>query len=96
MKIKVTKRQFKILLDKFHLIGDRGLELTMSGKLAKLITLNEVLNESRMYKVHLFIDALSTHIIIPSPNGAYARELVSKLYPNAQVHGAIEIKSKLC
>ena len=31
MKIKVTKKQFKILLDNFHLIGDRGLQLTMSG-----------------------------------------------------------------
>ena len=44
MKIKITKRQLKILLDNFHLIGDRNLELTMSGKTAKRLKL------SRMYK----------------------------------------------
>ena len=97
MKIKVTKRQFEILLANFHLIGNRGLELQMSGKLAKLLTLDEqILKETRMYKVHLWIGGLSTHIIIPSPNGAYARELVKKLYPKAEVYGTTEIKTKLC
>ena len=37
MKIKVTKRQFQILLDNFHLMSDRGLELQMSGKSAKVL-----------------------------------------------------------
>lgn len=95
MKIKVTQRQFEILLNNFHLIGDKGLELTMSGKLAKLITLNEeVLEENRMYKVAFWIDGLSSFVIIPSPTGGYAMQVVSKLYPKAQVYNAIEIKGK--
>ena len=69
----------------------------MSGKLAKLMTLDEqILKETRMYKVHLWIGALSTHIVIPSPTGAYAMELVSKLYPNAKIYSATEIKGRQC
>ena len=46
MRIKVTKRQFKILLDQFPLIGDRGLELKMSVKAFKNV----------MPKTHIHVD----------------------------------------
>jgi hypothetical protein len=36
MKIKVTKRQFNILINNFHLLK-KGLQLKMSGKTAKEI-----------------------------------------------------------
>lgn len=49
MKIKVTKRQFKILLDNFHLIGGKGLELTMSGKTAKRLKLGETVSKHEVY-----------------------------------------------
>jgi hypothetical protein len=97
MKIRITKRQFKLLLDQFHTIGDRGLKLTMSGKLAKSLSVDEqVLMENRQYKVHFWIGGLSSHVVIPSPTGAYAMNIVSKLYPNAQIYSATEIKGKLC
>ena len=41
MKIKVTKRQLKLLLDNFHLIGDRGLQLRMSGETFKKLNLGK-------------------------------------------------------
>ncbi|WP_345192754.1 hypothetical protein [Algibacter agarivorans] len=41
MKIKVTKKQFELLLRNFDLIGNRGLELQMSGKLAKMLYPNK-------------------------------------------------------
>lgn len=37
MRIKVTKRQFKLLLDNFHIIGERGLEIKMSVKLLNYV-----------------------------------------------------------
>jgi hypothetical protein len=39
MKIKVTKRQFKLLLDNIHIVIDKGLELETTVK-----TLNYVLD----------------------------------------------------
>lgn len=39
MRIKVTKKQFKLLLDNFHIIKDKELELEMTVK-----TLNYVLD----------------------------------------------------
>jgi hypothetical protein len=97
MKIRISKRQFRLLLDQFHLIGDRGLNITMSGKSAKALSENEqVLIENRQYKVHFWIGGLSSYVVIPSPTGAYAMDIVSKLYPKAQVYSATEIKGKLC
>jgi len=39
MKIRVTRQQFQILLDNFHLIADRGLQLKMSGKTFKRVVI---------------------------------------------------------
>jgi hypothetical protein len=37
MRYRVTKRQFNILIANFYLIGDRGLQLKMTGKTAREI-----------------------------------------------------------
>ncbi len=37
MRIKVTKRQFKILLDNFHIISEKGLELKTTVKVLNFI-----------------------------------------------------------
>ena len=96
MKIKVTKRQFKILLDNFHFIGDRGLELTMSGKLAKmLVPETYMVNEQKLFKVDIWIGAYPTKVIVYSDNSASARVVAGKLFPNAKIFSASELRGRL-
>lgn len=95
MKIKVTKRQFKILLDNMDLIGDRGLQLTMSGKTFKKIFPYEIIiNEQKLYKVRVWVGGYPTNVLVFSDGGASARMIASKLYPKATVFDAKEIKTK--
>lgn len=37
MRVKVTKRQFKLLLDNFHIISDKGLKLEMTVKILNYV-----------------------------------------------------------
>lgn len=95
MKIKVTKKQFKILLDNFHLIGERGLELTMSGKTFKKIFPYEIImNEQKLYKVRIWVGGYPTKVLVFSDGGGSARMIASKLYPKARVFDAKELKGR--
>ena len=96
MKIKVTKEQFKILLDNFHLIGDKGLELTMSGKLAKMLVPEAyIVNEQKLFKVDVWVGGYPTKVIIYSDNSASARVVAGKLYPKAKIFSASELRGRL-
>ena len=49
MKIKVTQKQFNLLLNNFHLISDKGLGLTLNGKSAKRLKLSENVSKHEVY-----------------------------------------------
>jgi hypothetical protein len=96
MRVKVTQKQFELLLNNFHLIGDRGLELTMSGKLAKMLTPETyIVNEQKLFKVDIWIGAYPTKVIIYSDNSASARVVAGKLYPKAKIFSASELRGRL-
>lgn len=96
MKIKVTKRQFEILLNNFHLIGNKGLELSMSGKLAKMLTpeLNQI-NEQKAFKVDIWIGGFPSKVIVYSDSSGAARLIVGKLFPKATIYNSTEVRGRL-
>ena len=95
MKIRVTKRQFNILLDNFHLIGNRGLELQMSGKLVKMLVPETYLvNEQKLFKVDILIGAYPNKVIVYSDNGASARVVAGKLFPKVRIFSASELRGR--
>jgi len=96
MKIKVTKKQFELLLKNFDLIGDRGLTLTMSGKLSKmLVPETYIINEQKLFKVDIWVGAYPTKVVVYADNSAAARVVTGKLFPNARVFSASELRGRL-
>jgi hypothetical protein len=96
MKIKVSKKQFKILLNNFELIGDKGLGIEMSGEAFKNIVPDEnELNEQKAYKVDMWVGSFPIKVIIFSGNSVTARMAAGKLFPKARVNFASEIKGNL-
>jgi len=97
MKIRVTKRQFKILLDNLHLIGEKGVQLTMSGKaFKKIIPDIYPMNEQRMFKVSLWFGAFNTITLVYAHNSSNAMTIAGKMFPKARVYSATQLKGKLC
>jgi hypothetical protein len=96
MLVKVTKRQFELLLKNFDLIGSRGLKLTMSGDAFNKIMpdINQI-NEQKMFKVDLWVGAYPIKVVIFSDNSNTARIVAGKLFPQARVYFASEIKGKI-
>ena len=76
MRVKITKRQFKILLDNFHSIGDRGLELTMSGKSAKRLKLGEakIINKKNHFFSRIHVEDIA-NILFSSLNNFKKKEI---------------------
>ena len=91
MKVKVTKRQFNILINNFKLIGDRGLFLNMSGKTAKEV-IDEHSNEGKSYIVNFSLNGFRSKIKVYSTNNSRARKLASELLPNAKIFNAVEVR----
>lgn len=90
MRVKVTKRQFNILIDHLGFIGDRGLQLKMKGKTAK-----EVIDESNNYKsywVKFSVNGYRSTIEVNASNITRARQLASKLLPSAKIFNVTEIR----
>ncbi|NOY48466.1 MAG: hypothetical protein GXO84_09810 [Chlorobi bacterium] len=97
MKIKVTKRQFKILLDNLCLVGEKGLQLTMSGKAFKKIMPNiEPINEQKMFKVGMWFGPFDTITLVYAHNSSSAMIIARKMFPKARVYSATQLKGKLC
>ncbi len=97
MRVKVTKQQLELLINNFHLIGDRGLGMQMSGKTARLVMpKDEVLKEQKLFKVNLWLGAFNTSAVVYANNSSSAREIAVRLFPKARVFSATEIKGRIC
>lgn len=101
MKVKITSRQFELLMNNFHLISDRGLNIKMDGKTFKKIVpaiypVNETskINEQNLYKVKMWLGSFSTGVLIFGDSGSMATSIVKKLYPRATVYMATKVNSK--
>ena len=75
MRYIVTKRQFNILVDNFNLIGDRGLQLNMSGKTAKEV-IDEISNH-KSYLVKFSMNGYKSNIKVYASNITRARQIAS-------------------
>lgn len=97
MTVKVTPKQFKLLLDNPEFIGERGLKLTMSGRSVKKILpdLNS-LNEGKMFKVNLWFGAYDTVALVYAHSSSSAMTIAGKMFPKARVFSATEFKGRLC
>jgi hypothetical protein len=95
MKVKITKRQLKLLMNNLHLIGDRGLNLKMSGKTFKKVFGQALVNESKLYKVNMWFGSLNTATMIVADNNGVAMMAARKMFPKATIFDATEIKCKL-
>ncbi|MBZ9628142.1 hypothetical protein LB450_08530 [Psychroflexus sp. CAK1W] len=97
MKIKINTRQFDFLIDNFPLIGHKGPNLKMSGKVfKKIMPVIYPLNEGqKAYKVDMWFGTFKTKMIIFSDSSATAIVLARKMFPKARVYGATEVKGRL-
>ena len=96
MRVKVTQRQFELLLDNLDWIS--GASIVMKGKtFRKIIPHGYPLNEQqKMFKVVLWFGANNTIHIVYAHNSAEAMVLARKMFPKANVFHATPIKGKLC
>lgn len=91
MRVKVTKRQFNILINHFNFIGDKGLHLTMTGKTAREV-IDEHSNEGKSYIVNFSLNGYRSKVKVFSNNNSRARKLASELLPNAKILNAVEVR----
>lgn len=91
MKYRVTKRQFNILINHFDLIGDKGLQLTMSGKIARDY-IDENKDDGKSYIVNFSLNGYRSKIKVFSTNNYRARKIAMQLMPNAKIFNAIEVR----
>ena len=91
MRYKVTKRQFNILIDHLDFIGDRGLQLKMTGKTAKEV-IDEHSNDGKSYIVNFSLNGYRSKIKVFSTNNSRARKIASELLPNAKIFNAVEVR----
>jgi len=91
MRVKVTKRQFNILIHNFSLIGDKDLYLTMTGKTAKEC-IDENKDDGKSYIVNFSLNGYRSKIKVFSNNNSRARKLASELLPNAKILNAVEVR----
>lgn len=101
MRVKVTQRQFELLLNNLDYIG--GASLVMSDKTFRKIIpdgypMNEQrkLHEQKLFKVDMWLGSFSTKALIFANDGGVAIALAKKMYPRATVYGAKQVKGKLC
>jgi hypothetical protein len=95
MKIKVTQRQFEMLLNNLDWI--KGLRIDMSGEtFRKIMPESQTLKESKLFSVELWFGANKTATIVQANNNAQAVSIVRKMFPQANVFFATPIKGKLC
>ena len=88
MKIKVTREQFKLMIDNINIIKEKGLTIEINGtKIQKLVDEN---NKSfgDFYKVKIWLGVFPTDIIISASNSANAFVIAKKMFPNARVVSA--------
>jgi hypothetical protein len=95
MRVKVTQRQFDLLLRNLKWL--KGLSLEMKGEtFRKIMPETNVLKESKIFSVELWFGASPTSTIVTANNSAQAVDIVRKMFPKATVYFATPIKGKLC
>lgn len=91
MRYRVTQRQFNILIDNFNLIGDKGLQLKMTGKTAKEF-IDEASGDGKSYIVNFSLNGFKSKIKIFSGNNYQARKLAKEILPGAKIFNAVEVR----
>jgi len=91
MRYRVTKRQFNILIDHLDFIGDRGLQLKITGKTAREF-IDEHSSEGKSYIVNFSLNGYRSKIKVFSTNNSRARKIAIELLPNAKILNAYESK----
>ena len=84
MRIKVTKKQFELLLVNFNILGVKALALQMNGSTFNKIIETKGLN-GNFYKVKIWVGAIPSEIILSAGNSATAILLAKKMFPNVRV-----------
>lgn len=90
MLVKVTKRQFILLIDNFNLISNRGLYLKMNGKAGKEAIYEN--NNCKSYLVRFSMIGYKRTIEVNASNITHARQIASKLLPSTKIFNVTEIK----
>lgn len=90
MRIKVTKKQFELLLVNFNILGDKKLAIQMNGSTFNKIIESKGLN-GNFYKVKIWVGAIPSEIILSAGNSATAILLAKKMFPNIRIINASKI-----
>ena len=85
MRIKVTKKQFLLLLTNYEVISDKGLAVLINGSTLNKIVENNKNGVGKLFKVKIWFGAIPSEIIISTTNSATALMLARKMFPNAKV-----------
>ncbi len=88
MRIKVTKKQFLLLLINYEIISDKGLAVVMNGSTLNKIAENKKNVGEKSFKVKIWFGAIPSEIIISTTNSATALMLARKMFPNSKVISA--------
>ena len=91
MRIKVTKKQFELLLVNFNILGDKELAIQMNGSTFNKIIESKGLN-GNFYKVKIWVGAIPSEIILSAGNSATAILLAKKMFPNIRIINASKIR----
>ena len=88
MKIRITNKQFRFILENSH----NALSKEFLVKSLK----EELINEQKIYSVDFWFGANKTIMMIVAHNGAEARVIAKKMFPNAVLGVVTEFKGKIC
>lgn len=91
MKYKFTQRQFNILIDRFNLIGDNGLQLKMKSDVAKEY-IGENKDDGKSYIVNFSLNGFRSKLKVFSANNFQARKIAIQMLPAAKIFNAIEVR----
>ena len=91
MRIKVTKKQFELLLVNFNILGDKELAIQMNGSTFNKIIESKGLN-GNFYKVKIWVGSIPSEIILSAGNSATAILLAKKMFPNIRIINASKIR----
>lgn len=84
MRIKVSKRQFELLLANFNILGDKDLAIQMNGS-----TFNKIVESKKsagnLYRVKIWVGAIPSEIMLSAGNSATAILLAKKMFPSIRV-----------
>lgn len=86
MIIKITSNQFRVLLNNFSVLKEKGLAFEMNSK-----TFDKILKKIKLFRVKMWLGGIPTQIVVNAGNSAQALVLARKMYPTAKIISAREI-----